>query len=234
MAQTPLVIFVEGGIGVGKSTVIERLGAEFEDNPNVAILPEPVEEWTKHGFLEAMYTGEIDAGAFQHMALISITSQLLDVIAAKRPKVVIAERSPYSNRHVFGKSLSGNALRLFEYSWTKIVKRIEPLIDARFIYMSAPISTLSERISERSRSGEDAIPTAYLEMIDDHHEAWMKATPHKRVYAGVGADEVFQSVLCAVHELAGEAGRGKVFLDDEEEGAIAPQTRASKLGVCVA
>ena len=234
MAQKTLVLFVEGGIGVGKSTVIERLGAEFEDNPNVAILPEPVEEWTKHGFLEAMYAGEIDAGAFQIAVLISITSQLLDVITAKRPKVIIAERSPYSNRRVFGKSLSGNASQLFEYSWEKVVRRVEPLVDARFVYMSAPISTLAERISERSRSGEDAIPSAYLEMIDDRHEAWMKATPHKRVYAGVGADEVFQSVLCAVHELAGEAGRGKVFLDDEEEGVIAPQTRASKLGLCVA
>lgn len=233
MAQKTLVIFVEGGIGVGKSTVIQRIGDEFADNPDVAILPEPVEEWTKHGFLEAMYAGEIDTGAFQIAVLISITSQLLDVITAKRPKVIIAERSPYSNCHVFGKSLTGLDYQLFEYSWDLVVKRIEPLIDARFIYLSAPIATLSERIGVRSRSGEDAIPAAYLEMIDDRHEAWMKATPHKRVYAGVGADEVFQSVLCAVHELAGEAGRGKV-LDDEEEGVIAPQTRASKLGVCVA
>lgn len=233
MSPRPLVVFIEGGIGVGKSAVLERLSAEFANNPNIAILPEPVEEWTEHGFLDAMYAGEINAGAFQHMVLISISTQLLDTIAAKKPKIIIAERSPYSNRYVFGQSLSSRDYQMFEFSWKKIVKRIEPLIDARFIYMSAPIATLAERIGVRSRSGEGGIPTTYLEAIDEHHEAWMKTTPHKRVYAGVGAEEVFQSVLCAVHELTGEDGLKEV-LESQEEGAIAPQTGALRLKVCVA
>ena len=213
----PLVVCIEGGIGVGKSTVISKLEEQFESNPDVAVLAEPVDEWTSHGFLEAMYDGEVDACAFQHVALISIITQLENCLLKDRPSVIIMERSPWSAFHVFGKTLTGMAQEMFRYSFFKTVARIEPLVDVRFVYMHAPVATLQERIAQRSRGGEDLIPDAYLDLITSNHETWMETVPHKTVYAGVGAQHVFEQVSGAIDEWADSLGYQRVDKDECRE-----------------
>jgi deoxyadenosine/deoxycytidine kinase len=202
----PLVVCIEGGIGVGKSTVIAALEQEFEHNPDVAVLAEPVDEWSRHGFLEAMYDGEVDACAFQHVALISIMTQLENCLLKDRPSLIIMERSPWSNFHVFGKTLTGTAHEMFKYSWLKTVARIEPLVDVRFVYMHAPMATLQERITRRSRDGEESIPEEYMELIHANHEEWLHTIQHKCVYAGAEAQHVYENVSRAIDEWAQALG----------------------------
>ena len=92
----PRVIAFEGNIGVGKSTVINRLQKLFEDHPRVVVLPEPVEEWRERGFLQDMYNGAISKGEFQHMVLQSLTGQLLAaMMRTPTPALIIMERSPW-------------------------------------------------------------------------------------------------------------------------------------------
>ncbi len=88
------IVAIEGGIGVGKSTVIDRLKELFKDNPNVIVLPEPVDEWESRGFLASMYAGRIDPGAFQHMVLMGLSGDLLEALR-QRPALIITERSPF-------------------------------------------------------------------------------------------------------------------------------------------
>ena len=92
----PVVVAIEGNIGVGKSTQIRRLQQLFEDNDRVVVLPEPVEEWVDKGFLQGMYDGTISKGEFQHMVLMSLAGDLLKALALKpTPAVIITERSPW-------------------------------------------------------------------------------------------------------------------------------------------
>lgn len=234
----PLVICIEGGIGVGKSTVIAKLDKEFEHHPDVAVLAEPVDEWARHGFLEAMYAGEVDACAFQHMVLTSIITQLENCLLRKdRPCVIIMERSPWSNHHVFGKTLTGMAYEMFRYSWEKTVARIEALVDVRYVYLDAPLATLQERIARRSRDGEEAIPDEYMELIHANHEAWMATVPHKCVYAGVDAQHVYENVSRAVDEWALALGYRRTDEDDYLDMAREIDARERAMGreglVCV-
>ena len=95
----PVVIAIEGNIGVGKSTQIRRLQQLFEDNDRVVVLPEPVDEWVDKGFLQGMYDGTISKGEFQHMVLMSLAGDLLKALAVKpTPAVIITERSPWGAR----------------------------------------------------------------------------------------------------------------------------------------
>ena len=50
-------ISIEGGIGVGKSTVLNRLKQALAKISGVVFVDEPVEEWLRHGFLQASYDG---------------------------------------------------------------------------------------------------------------------------------------------------------------------------------
>jgi hypothetical protein len=92
----PLVIAIEGNIGVGKSTQIKRLQELFKEDERIVVLPEPVDEWVDKGFLAGMYDGSISKGEFQHMVLMSLAGDLLKALARKpTPAVIITERSPW-------------------------------------------------------------------------------------------------------------------------------------------
>ena len=41
----PVVVFVEGNIGSGKSTLVRSLAAKYENHKDVYFLQEPVDEW---------------------------------------------------------------------------------------------------------------------------------------------------------------------------------------------
>lgn len=92
--MSPLVISIEGGIGVGKSTLFAKLKAKFKENVSIAFVSEPAEEWTNYGFLQGMYDGTINRATFQHMVLMSLTADLLKALK-KKPDVIISERSPW-------------------------------------------------------------------------------------------------------------------------------------------
>ena len=96
---SPLMICIEGNIGVGKSTVMRALEKRFADRSDVLFLHEPVEEWRAHGFLQRMYgphTEDCDVEGFQYMALLSLISGLLKALSRDpAPKYIIAERSPW-------------------------------------------------------------------------------------------------------------------------------------------
>ena len=59
------VVSVEGGIGVGKSTVMTHL----QSASRPFYIDEPVDLWEKAGLLDAMYRGTIPPGTFQIAAL---------------------------------------------------------------------------------------------------------------------------------------------------------------------
>ena len=41
------IIVIQGNIGSGKSTFVEKLKTKYENNPKMCFLQEPVSEWLK-------------------------------------------------------------------------------------------------------------------------------------------------------------------------------------------
>ena len=51
------LICMEGIIGAGKSTILEKLKQGFQNNKNIHFLPEPIESWQK---LKLTHTANAD------------------------------------------------------------------------------------------------------------------------------------------------------------------------------
>ncbi len=216
MQPLPLVICLEGSIGVGKSTQIERLKTLFAHKNGVTFVDEPVEEWVEHGFLQGMYNGTINTATFQHMVLISLAGDLLKAVAGN-PAIVICERSVNGNFHVFGRAnLSGMDLSMFEFTWKRVMSGMPSEMDMRYIYLEAPVSFMMERTRQRARAGEVDMKPEYMSIICNLHEEWMKSEPKcKRIDATRSVDLVFKDVCGQISSWAMEHSQKYVRLRNE-------------------
>lgn len=147
-------IAVEGLIGVGKSTVMERL-------QHFAVRPEPIASWT---LLPQFYKqrGE-NALAFELQVLCSYCHEDFDA------GNIVMERSPDSALGVFvpmlvGEgSLDAQALGLLHAAAAALpLKRADA-----FVYICAPAHVCMQRLAWRNRSEESrAVTAAYLAQLE--------------------------------------------------------------------
>ena len=191
-----VLISIEGGIGSGKSTVFRKLRQILNDKMGIVFVEEPVEEWTQNGFLKAMYDGKMSKAVFQQMALMSLVGDLQKALATS-PAVIISERSPFSNYYVFAKAnLSGDDLRVYEFSWKKLLAGLPQDLAVRYIYLDAPTSTLTHRIAKRMRIGEDNMPTQYHEKLKLLHCAWLKDVQNKVILDATNTEDRIYTDAC--------------------------------------
>ena len=143
------VIIIEGGIGVGKSTLLSSL--EKLDPENIGVVQEIVPKDKLKLFLE----GRMDAHAFQLiMACKRLVAQNLALRAEKAKKYVFMERSVFSD-YCFAKCAIKDMADLRDYEtfaqstlWKAAVK---PDLT---IYLKGSLDKQTERIKERGRPGE--------------------------------------------------------------------------------
>jgi deoxyadenosine/deoxycytidine kinase len=209
MASHPkiLLIAIEGSIGVGKSTVVNRLKGILGGKMGISFVDEPVDEWIEHGFLQGMYDGSINSAVFQHMVLQSLAGDLLKTIAKDKPAIIISERSVVGNYHVFGKAtLTGMNLSMYEFTWKRVLEGMPEFVDTRYIYLDAPAETVMQRMNARGRESETSIDFEYMKKIVDLHEEWLSSESNvARVDASRDEDTVFQTVCDVVGQWAMKA-----------------------------
>lgn len=164
------LIVVAGNIGVGKTSLTERLGSRlgwrsaFEsvaDNPYLPDFYADMRAWSFH--LQIFFLG--------HRA-----QQYLEL--ANSPQSAISDRSIYEDAYIFARALHhmGNLSerdyisyrRLFEL----IVSRLPP--PDLLIYLQAPVRVLMSRIQSRARSIESGITSDYLELLESFYADWMQ------------------------------------------------------------
>lgn len=192
----PVLISIEGGIGSGKSTVFRKLRKILNGKIGIVFLEEPVDEWAQNGFLKAMYDGTISKAAFQQMALMSLVGDLQKALATS-PQIIISERSPFSNYHVFAKAnLSGEDLRMYEFSWKKLLAGLPPDLDARYIFLHAPTNVLTHRIAKRMRLGEDNMLPEYHETLKRLHDDWLTRVQNKVVLDATKTEDRIYTDAC--------------------------------------
>ena len=177
------IISIEGNIGSGKSTIIERLK---NSNLPFIYLPEPVDVWNEikdsNGttILENYYNNiKRYSFSFQMMAYITRLSQIRTQLKNSPDDcIIITERCLYTDRFVFAKMLydSGNIDNI-EYSI--YLKWFDEFIDIlnpgnkfyvnKMIYIKTTPEICLERTKIRNRQGEQDMPLDYLTSCNNYH-----------------------------------------------------------------
>ncbi|PRO66877.1 deoxynucleoside kinase [Alkalicoccus urumqiensis] len=167
-------IAVEGPIGVGKTSLSEKLSSYYQyhhlkeivdENPFLGKFYEDIQEWS---FQTEMFF------------LCNRFKQLEDVYEHHLAKgyPVISDYHIFKN-HLFAKqTLQEEHLEKYERIFSILTGDLaRPNI---IIYLNAGLDTLLERISRRGREIEKSIDPAYLQRLSADYEQFMR--DHERVY----------------------------------------------------
>ncbi|OGO29064.1 MAG: deoxynucleoside kinase [Chloroflexi bacterium RBG_16_54_11] len=168
--MTKRLIIVAGNIGVGKTSLAERLSdrlgwrGAFEsvtDNPYLADFYADMREWAFH--LQIFFLG--------HRA-----QQYLDL--ANDTQSVIFDRTIYEDAYIFARALHhiGNVSERDYLSYRRVFDLITSQLPPPdlLIFLKAPVPVLMKRIRRRARSIETGITEEYLSLLESFYEDWMK------------------------------------------------------------
>jgi deoxyguanosine kinase len=162
-ADQPLIIAVEGVIGVGKTTLVkalaERLGAVRLSEDDIA---NPfLERFYKHGARWAL--------ACQTCFLEGRLRQFANKVPVGVP--VVSDHSLHKEPIFAEVNLDGDELALYR----RLFEILEPSCAFKpsvVVYLSASINEVRQRIRSRNRAYEGAIDVTYLDRLVQGYQAW--------------------------------------------------------------
>jgi deoxyadenosine/deoxycytidine kinase len=178
MSGSPVWWSLEGVIGVGKSTLLDKLVPELRKRhgiDTVVVVEEPVHLWLEH--LERcskdpkryMYVAQT---YFFHTRAMAFQAAYK---ANPQAKIFISERSPWSDFHVFWKAncdlydLDPVEKEVYPQLWSTWLD-LYPICPSKFIMLDLPVDRCQQRRRERDRSCErDAVTDRYQTMLLDNH-----------------------------------------------------------------
>ncbi len=169
--MTKHLIVVAGNIGVGKTSLTERIGGRLgwwtgyesvTDNPYLSDFYSDMRAWSFH--LQVFFLG--------HRA-----DQYLE--AARDPRSAILDRSIYEDFHIFARALHHMG-DLSERDYLAYRRLFELIVDGAprphlLIYLKAPVNVLMDRIRRRARNMETGISSDYLSLLDSFYDEWLGA-----------------------------------------------------------
>lgn len=190
--QEKFFLTVEGNIGAGKSTFLNKI----RDSLGCSLLWEPCQEWQDIGGLNLLDEFYKDikrwAYSFQLYAFLTrieaIEKKLLDRTNVN--EFFIAERSIFADRYVFAQvcheignmqELEWNMYRKW-FDWT-LSRKEKRLLPSGLIYLKVDPEISYQRIKIRGRAEEKDIPFDYVALLHDYHERWLidKSDLHRQV-----------------------------------------------------
>jgi deoxyadenosine/deoxycytidine kinase len=186
------LISIEGDIGAGKTTLIDKLKAA---HPDWHFIDEPVGTWTKlqtsdgKNLLELFYEDKTRYSyTFQNCALLSRAMNIAKTIEdwerrcrlnpeEEQYNVFVTERCIETDFNVFAKMLHDDGhMNLMEWDlykmWYDYVKKQSPALSG-IVYVNTPPDICHARIAIRGRKGEDGIPLEYLKNLEVYQNAWL-------------------------------------------------------------
>lgn len=178
----PTLLFIEGNIGVGKTTFLQVLSQHF---PQAVVVYEPCNEWqdiSGHNLLDAFYKdGTRWACTMQLYVLTTIMRKFQQSLELERD-LYFMERSWFSARYCFATNAflisMMNQMEWYLYCdvWDWVIKQnCKP---TGIIYLQAAPEVCHERMKQRARSEEAIVPLAYLQLLHDRHEEWLVHNKH--------------------------------------------------------
>ena len=177
MNSSGKIIAIEGNIGSGKSTLLQQLSQW----PVLNVIQEDVDSWKKEGWLELFYSDlKRYSGTFQ---LRTQLSHIENKSKFKTDAINVIERSPLSNKYIFGKMLKEDGfLHEKEYD---IIGKVNDLAgwspDIVVVLLCDP-DVCYERIKKRGREGEKIPSVDYLRALHQKHLDLKREIGNKKVY----------------------------------------------------
>ena len=167
--MTKQLVVVAGNIGVGKTSLTERMGARLgwrtsyesvADNPYLADFYADMRAWSFH--LQIFFLG--------HRA-----EQYLE--AMRDGRSAILDRSIYEDFHIFARALHHMG-DLSERDYLAYRRLFELTVDSMprpnlLVYLKAPVNVLMDRIRRRARNMETGITSEYLALLDSFYDEWL-------------------------------------------------------------
>lgn len=150
--MAPFIICIDGIIGAGKSSLLQRLASDYP------CFPEPLSEWN---LLSSLYENpKLYALPFQLQVLISQFKQRQGF----PDTVVLVERCPWTSRHVFAPLLlNPQEFEIYDSVYQRLAYPVH-----HFIYLAMDPSTAFQRIQSRSRV-DRRIRLDYLQQIHERY-----------------------------------------------------------------
>ena len=110
------------------------------------------------------------------MAYITRLRKLLEAVENNPNKIIICERSIYTDKYVFAKMLYQqgyiNEIEWQTYNYWFDTFKQKTKLDS-VIYINTDPDICFERIKKRNRTGESNIPIEYLEHCHNLHQEWL-------------------------------------------------------------
>ncbi len=162
-------IVVAGNIGVGKSTLVQRLCDRWGWQPFFEAVAE-------NPYLADFY-GDMPRWGFHSQVFFLANRLQLQRQIADYPASVIQDRSVYEDAEVFARNLydqghlSDRDFTTYRHLYESLLKFL-PAPDL-VVYLRASIDTLRARIARRGREFEARIDPAYLEQLNGLYDSWI-------------------------------------------------------------
>ena len=182
------IIFVEGGIGCGKSTLVRKIQEHCEKfHLRILTIQEPVDIWMtikdrKNGknMIEAFYEDQHKYSfPFQMMAYISRLERIQGGIkeaSSGKYDIIICERSLQTDRNVFCKMLYDEG-KIDDYGYAIYNKWFDYFNNfsqrSHYVYLKTDYEICHQRVCKRNRGGEDVISKEYLKNNNEYHNKWL-------------------------------------------------------------
>ena len=191
-----IAIFVEGNIGVGKTTFLRFL----ENNFNACIMYEENELWQNIGGYDLLQEFFLDNKRWAYTLQNYITCVRVDQLLKVKCQINdysirVIERSIYSGRYCFAQvekelgAITNMEWELYKQLWQREhVKLIECCMG--FIYLRIPYDDCYARIMKRGRVEENNISLEYLKALETKYDDWFI---HKK-----GVDDYVLNYPCLV------------------------------------
>jgi deoxyadenosine/deoxycytidine kinase len=167
--MTKRFLLVAGNIGVGKTSLTDRLAARLgweaayesvADNPYLADFYADMRAWAFH--LQIFFLGH---RAEQHRRLASSSLS------------AICDRSIYEDAYIFARALyqMGNMTERDYLAYRRLFRMVVEQLAAPdlLLYLEASVETLLERIRGRGREIESGITGDYLALLNGFYADWM-------------------------------------------------------------
>jgi deoxyadenosine/deoxycytidine kinase len=184
-SSRPLIISIEGNIGVGKSTILNELKNQFRtNNINAVFMQEPVGLWENvvdengNTMLSKYYANsEKYAFPFQIMAYTTRLSTLRNCIESNPGcDVIVCERSLEADKNIFAKMLFDDKMiesvnyQIYNMLYADTADKYA--VDG-VVYLRAEPAKCLERVQTRMREGESSISLEYLTQCHHYYDAWL-------------------------------------------------------------
>ena len=172
MAPPKAIVFLEGNIASGKTSLLQALSAY----PKFTVVTEPVDLWQDSGMLKLFYDGNIDPQSFQAMVTSThFAKSFTEIANAKHDEVIICERSLLIGTQAFAEVCIENASSRQAHNLSiKSLAELFPKVPTFYFYVDTPATVCMKRLKERNRPSEKNVTLSYLENVESSHRKLIK------------------------------------------------------------